>query len=153
MGSKHAGVFLHFAGHFSLPNSSSLPPTSPVLFPPLFLISLREAAGPRCHLRATLGEGGGRVKWVCLQPPPATQLAVGLDVAFLLCFPSGISQGWMPLDGELDSIGMFAQSPAPSYVTFKVTNLLRLLPFCLEQLWGGLESILLTCPLHFHSLE
>lgn len=59
----------------------------------------------------------------------------------------------MPLDGELDSIGMFAQSPAPSYVTFKVTNLLRLLPFYLEQLWGGLESILLTCPLRFHSLE
>lgn len=37
------------------------------------------------------GSERGRVKWVCLQPPPAAQLAVGLDVGcspyFLFIFP------------------------------------------------------------------
>lgn len=39
-----------------IPHPSHPPPQ---LFPPLFLISLREAACLPCHLRATLGEGGG----------------------------------------------------------------------------------------------
>lgn len=60
--------------------SSCHPP--PRFFPPLFLFPCER------RLRATLGEGGDRVKWVCLPPPPATQLAVGLDVAVFLYFLS-----------------------------------------------------------------
>lgn len=38
--------------------------------------------------------------------------------------------------------------PLPGYVTFKVTPLLKIIFFCLEHPWGGLESILrLACPL------
>lgn len=75
----------------------------------------------------------GRVKWVCLQQPPATQLAVGLDVGFSLYFPFYISQGWIPLDGEFASIGMFAKTPpTPNCVTFTVTSHPRLISFYLE---------------------
>lgn len=79
-----------FCSHFSLPNSLFLPPTSPVLFSSLPDFPVRggwSAVSPEGHF----GGRRGRVKWVCLQPPPATQLAVGLDVVFfhtfLLIFP------------------------------------------------------------------
>lgn len=97
-------IFLCLISHFCHP--------PPQFFSPLSMISLREVVGLRCHLMATLGERATIVRRVCLQLPPATQLTVDLAVVFSLFFPLYISQGWIPLGGEFDSIGILHRPPS-----------------------------------------
>lgn len=142
-------MFLHFAGHFSLPNSSCLPPTSPVLSHSLLDFPARggwSALSPKGHF----GERRGRSQVRLSLATTCNSISCGsrcwfFPVLSFYYFPGTDTVGWgVGLSGN---VGTDPPSP-PVDVTFKVTSHPRLLPFYPGQLWGWFRRCpVLTCPL------
>ena len=111
-------MFLHFVDHFSLPNSSFLPPSSPVLFPCLPDFPVRgdwSVLSPEGYVLGREPEESG----TRLQPP----LQLSRLWVWLLCFLCAflcISQGWIPLGGEFESIGILHRLPPPPTPTAQI---------------------------------